>query len=205
MAGLTAAETDFFRQRLGMLSERLFPASNQIRPAFEGILDEHRFPSSSSRIIARAGLHQLIGFLIRDHYNYIGGRRKSAPLSTQIQSAIDLISRTLEEPMPIDAVAKEVCMSPGHFRARFRRETGSTPYEFLTRCRIDKAKDLLIKSRWSVTNIAFRLGYSSSQNFASSFKRQTGMTPTEFQETTKTPLSTPDESAGGDRRIRSAV
>lgn len=205
MAGLTQAETDFIRQRLGSLSERLFPASNQIGPTFECILDEHRFPSSGSRIIARAGLHQLIGFLIRDHDNYVGGQRQSMPLSSQIQSAMDLISRCLEDPMPIDAVAKEVCMSPGHFRARFRRETGSTPYEFLTRCRIDKAKDMLVKDRWSVTNIAFRLGYSSSQNFASSFKRQTGMTPTEFQRTNKAPSALLDVPTGEDERGRRAV
>lgn len=196
MAGLSKVETDFIRASLGSMSERMFAASNQIRPAFECILDEHRFPSSSSRIIARAGLHQLIGFLIRDHDNHIGGRRVVTPLSSQIQNAIDLISRTMEEPMPIDAVAKEVCMSPGHFRARFRRETGSTPYEFLTRCRIDKAKDMLLKGRWSVTNIAFRLGYSSSQNFASSFKRQTGMTPTEFQEVTNSPPAPRNRPAG---------
>ena len=50
MAGLSKAETDFIRTRLGAMSERMFAASNQIRPAFECILDEHRFPSSSSRM-----------------------------------------------------------------------------------------------------------------------------------------------------------
>jgi len=185
MVGLTSTETSFLRQRLGALTERLFSASNQIRPAFECILDEHRFPSSGSPIIARAGLHQLIGFLIRDHDMYVGGQKGSTPLSSQIQSAIDLISHSLGDPPPIDTVANEVCMSPGHFRARFRRETGFTPYEFLTRCRIDKAKDMLLKGRWSVTDVAFQLGYSSSQNFASSFKRQTGMTPTFFRKISK--------------------
>lgn len=185
MAGLTSTETNFIRQRLGSLTERLFSASNQIRPAFECILDEHRFPSSASPIIARAGLHQLIGFLIRDHDMYVGGHKGSKPISSQIQSAVDLISHSLGDPPPIDTVANEVCMSPGHFRARFRRETGFTPYEFLTRCRIDKAKDMLLKDRWSVTDVAFQLGYSSSQNFASSFKRQTGMTPTFFRKISK--------------------
>ncbi len=185
MTGLTSTETNFLRQRLGSLTDRLFSASNQIQPAFECILNEHRFPSSGSPIIARAGLHQLIGFLIRDHDMYVGGHKGPKQLSSQIQSAIDLISNSLGDPLPIDSVADEVCMSPGHFRARFRRETGFTPYEFLTRCRIDKAKDMLLKDRWSVTDVAFRLGYSSSQNFASSFKRQTGMTPTFYRKVSK--------------------
>ncbi len=200
MAGLTSTETNFLRRRLESLTERLFSASNQIRPAFECILDEHRFPSSSSPIIARAGLHQLIGFLIRDHDMYIGGQKASTPLSSQIQSAVDLISNSLGEPPPIDTVANEACMSPGHFRARFRRETGFTPYEYLTRCRIDKAKDMLLKDRWSVTDVAFQLGYSSSQNFASAFKRQTGMTPTEFRRTRKVLLPGVEGSSGGNGR-----
>ncbi len=200
MAGLTSTETNFLRQRLGSLTERLFSASNQIRPAFECILDEHRFPSSSSPIIARAGLHQLIGFLIRDHDMYIGSQQKSTPLSSQIQSAVDLISNSFAEPPPIDTVANEVCMSPGHFRARFRRETGFSPYEFLTRCRIDKAKDMLLNDRWSVTDVAFRLGYSSSQNFASAFKRQTGMTPTEFRGNCKASSPHGKERGGGNGR-----
>ncbi len=193
MTGLTSTETNFLRQRLGSLTERLFSASNQIRPAFECILDEHRFPSPGSPIIARAGLHQLIGFLIRDHDMYVGGPKGPDLLSSQIQSAINLISNSLGDSVPIDEVADEVCMSPGHFRARFRRETGFTPYEFLTKCRIDKAKDMLLKDRWSVTDVAFRLGYSSSQNFASAFKRQTGMTPTFFRKTNKPP---PPEESG---------
>lgn len=187
MAGLTVAETGYLRQRLASLTERIFSASNQIRPAFECILDEHRFPSSSSPIIARAGLHQLIGFLIRDHDNHVGGHQEAAPLSSQIQSAVEMIGGSLGDPPPIDKVAKEVCMSPGHFRARFRQETGFSPYEYLTRCRIDKAKEMLMNRRWTVTHVAFQLGYSSSQNFASSFKRQTGMTPTDYRVVAKSP------------------
>lgn len=197
MTGLTVMETQFLRQRLEGLTERMFSASHQIRPIFECILDEHRFPTAGSRIIARAGLHQLIGFLIRDHDMYVGGHRGAVPLSSQIQGAVDLISTSLGEPPSIDAVASEVCMSPGHFRARFRRETGFTPYEYLTGCRIDKAKQMLMKDRWSVTDVAFRLGYSSSQNFASSFKRQTGMTPTEFRKTGKAALAAKNGLAVG--------
>jgi AraC-like DNA-binding protein/mannose-6-phosphate isomerase-like protein (cupin superfamily) len=189
MTGLTAMETKFLRQELSSLTERMFSASHQIRPAFECILDEHRFPTTGSRIIARAGLHQLIGFLIRDHDMHVGGHGGATKLSPQIQSAVELIHSNLGEPPPIDTVASEVCMSPGHFRARFRRETGFSPYEYLTRCRIDKAKKMLLCNRWSVTDVAFRLGYSSSQNFASSFKRQTGMAPTEFRRTGKAPLT----------------
>ena len=141
--------------------------------------------TSGSRIVARTALHQLIVFLIRDHdinANTRGGPKQRSP---QIMKARELIDAHLEDPVPIDVIADELGMSPGHFRTRFRQATGSTPHEYLTGLRIARAKEILRHDRWSITNVAFRLGYSSSQNFASTFKRQAGMTPTSFRKISK--------------------
>jgi AraC-like DNA-binding protein/mannose-6-phosphate isomerase-like protein (cupin superfamily) len=185
MSGLGKEETASLRQGLASMTHRMFPASPQVRSCFDRILDEHRFPSAGSRIVARTALHQLIVFLIRDHDINANTRGGNKHLSAQIMKAAELIAANLEDRLPIDVIADEVGMSPGHFRTRFRQETGSTPHEYLTGLRIAKAKEMLKLDRWSVTDVAFRLGYSSSQNFASTFKRQTGMTPTLFRKASK--------------------
>jgi len=181
MKGLSTAETQILRRGLETMSVRLFPASAQIRPCFERILDEHRYPAKGSRIIARTALYQLVLFLLRDAEAFAKGVTHPQHLSRPIQKALALIDANLEDPPLIEALALEVGMSPSHFRARFRQETGSTPHEHLTRRRIEKAKQLLLQDRWSVTEVAFRLGYSSSQNFASAFNRQTGMAPSSLR------------------------
>ncbi len=181
MKGLSGAETQVLRRELESMSVRLFPASAQIQPCFERILDEHRYPSKGNRIIARTTLYQLVLFLLRDAEAFANGVTHPQLPSPPILRAMALMEANLADPPLIESLALEIGMSPSHFRARFRQETGSTPHEHLTRQRIEKAKQLLLQNRWSVTEVAFRLGYSSSQNFASAFKRQTGMAPNSFR------------------------
>jgi AraC-like DNA-binding protein len=63
------------------------------------------------------------------------------------------------------------------FHEKFLKEVRLTPAEYLTRLRMKKAKQLLKISKKSITEIAFDLGFSSSQYFATVFKKVTGITP----------------------------
>lgn len=63
----------------------------------------------------------------------------------------------------------------------FSSVEGITIEQFFILQRIEKAKELLIYDEMSLSDIAFQLGYSSSQHLSSQFKRVTGMTPTRFK------------------------
>lgn len=69
----------------------------------------------------------------------------------------------------------------GYSRARvfklFRTGTGMTPNDYLLRCRIRKASELLTYPEMSITDIAYETGFSSSQNFSKVFKKYTGQAP----------------------------
>lgn len=77
--------------------------------------------------------------------------------------------------------AERFGMSLPRFIETFKAETGLTPADFFRRMKCGKARELLSASGMSITEIAIRLGFSSSQNFAHVFKRYTGMTPSEFR------------------------
>ena len=64
--------------------------------------------------------------------------------------------------------------------ARFREELGMPPHEYILRRRIDRAAALLAAGRSSVTEVAYDLGFSSSQYFAMVFKRFTHRTPSQL-------------------------
>ena len=71
-------------------------------------------------------------------------------------------------------------------RSRFadycRQITNLTPAEYLTRCRIENAKRMLLHdSGTNITEIALSCGFQTSQYFATVFKRHLGLTPREFR------------------------
>lgn len=105
-----------------------------------------------------------------------GGARESAtPL---IQRVLRHIEQHLEEPIQVTQLAGVARLSESRFKARFKRETGVPPAEFWLRKKIERAASLL-ETR-SVTDVAYALGFSSSQYFATAFKRYTLASPRDF-------------------------
>ena len=64
----------------------------------------------------------------------------------------------------------------------FSEVEGITLEQFFNLQKIEKVKEWLIYNEQSVTQIAFNLGYSSTQHLSSQFKKLTGMTPSQFKQ-----------------------
>ena len=106
---------------------------------------------------------------------YSGGlsRRK-------LQGAIDYIQANLESKVSLDDLAKVTNTSSYHFCRLFKKSTGITPYQYLIRCRIDRAKILLRQGKLSIADIALEVGFSNQSHFTKHFKRLVGTTPKKF-------------------------
>lgn len=79
--------------------------------------------------------------------------------------------------LTITDLAAGVAVARRSLELRFRRETGITLHEALTRRRIDAAKRLLSSTNETMTMVAETCGYSSVHYFTTAFKRATGTTP----------------------------
>ena len=77
--------------------------------------------------------------------------------------------------------ADKCCLSSNYFGDLVKKETGKTPLEFIQQKIIGIAKEELHSTDVTITEVAYRLGFQSSQHFNRYFKRNTGMTPTEFR------------------------
>jgi AraC-like DNA-binding protein len=71
------------------------------------------------------------------------------------------------------------------FIKRFKHETGLTPADFAQRIKIEEARRRLTDTGNSITEIAFKLGFSTSQYFSSVFRKYTGATPREYRNSTR--------------------
>jgi AraC-like DNA-binding protein len=105
--------------------------------------------------------------------------------------ARDLIRDCVGEPIVLADAAAEADLSAWHFLRLFRRAFGETPHEFLTRLRIERAKDLLTTSGRSVTDICFDVGFSSLGSFSTLFARHVGASPAAFRRRMRTLVTTP--------------
>ena len=79
-------------------------------------------------------------------------------------------------------VAREVHVSPFHLCKLFRRSTGMTFTEFVSRTRTEKAKNLLLNPQLRISEIAFEVGFQSLTHFNRIFRKLVGESPTRFRE-----------------------
>jgi AraC-like DNA-binding protein len=92
----------------------------------------------------------------------------------------DLLASEYTSRILLAQVAREACFSEFHFHRLFRRTFGETPHDFLTRRRMDKARQMLASER-TVTEVCLEVGYESLGSFSSKFRAYNGLSPIEFQ------------------------
>ncbi|MBU3813883.1 MAG: helix-turn-helix transcriptional regulator [Candidatus Bacteroides intestinipullorum] len=77
--------------------------------------------------------------------------------------------------------ADKVCLSPNYFGDLIKKEMGKTAQEYIQNKVIDLAKELILGTDKTVTEIAYTLGFQYSQHFNRTFKKHTGVTPSEYR------------------------
>ncbi len=80
-----------------------------------------------------------------------------------------------------DFLAKKTGHDYSHLSKLFSSVEGVTIEKYLIAQKIERVKELLVYDELTLSEIAFRLGYSSSQHLSNQFRQVTGMTPTEFK------------------------
>ncbi len=89
----------------------------------------------------------------------------------------------LDEPMPVERMAREAHMSLRTFARRFRDETGTTPLQWVTARRVALAEELLESSALSVEQIASRVGFGNAATLRHHFAAARGITPVAYRRT----------------------
>ena len=104
-----------------------------------------------------------------------------------IAQAKEYISLHFSSPeLSLVEVSEAVNISPAYFSSLFSHETGETFIEYLTDLRIRRAKELLKTSSMRTTDIAFEVGYRSTNHFGKMFKRIAGQSPREYRSSQET-------------------
>lgn len=98
-----------------------------------------------------------------------------------IRMAKQYVLQHFAEPITLEEVCEAVGFSVSYFSALFKKETGEGFAKFLTRIRIDEAKNLLRETNLSVGEIGEKVGYSDRKHFTSTFRKIVGLNPAEYR------------------------
>jgi two-component system, response regulator YesN len=91
-----------------------------------------------------------------------------------IKKATRYIEENYHSQLSYKDVANEVLISPSYFLCLFKQETGYTFVDYLTMLRIEKAKELLLTTDMTITQIADKTGFNNSNYFSRIFKKLVG-------------------------------
>jgi AraC-like DNA-binding protein len=102
-------------------------------------------------------------------------------MSAAVLRAINIMWEKYDQPLSLSELAGEALFSRYYFSRIFRTETGTSPGRFLTAIRLFRAKNLLLETSLSVTDISYLVGYNSPGTFSSRFTLSVGMSPARFR------------------------
>jgi len=99
----------------------------------------------------------------------------------EIQAVLEIIKTRYHQPLKVSELAKEVGFTENYLSVLFKKETGVTIMDYLTRIRMDKARELLKDQQIKVYEISELVGYGDPNYFSKQFKKMEGVYPLEFR------------------------
>lgn len=101
----------------------------------------------------------------------------AADVYTRIVAAKLYIDEHFREPIDLETISREACISRFHFHRLFTRIYHKTPHQYLTQKRIGLARELLAERQLSVGQICHCVGFESMGSFSDLFKKEIGLGP----------------------------
>jgi AraC-like DNA-binding protein len=112
-------------------------------------------------------------------------RKSKSNKLTIVGKAEDYIEMNFSEDISMEEMAGKLHVHPSHLMRVFKKEKGITISHYRNLRRIKEAKELILFSNLSMTDIAIMVGFSNSQYFSKLFKEVEGVTPVEFKKNSK--------------------
>ena len=138
--------------------------------------------AGGNSLLCHARLMEFLSWLSmeNDRAERLGGIEKQKSREA-VSLAMEYMDANFREKCTLEEIAEQVHLSPVYFHSIFQKAVGKTPYEYVTRLRIEEAKRLLLASELSMVEVSDACGFSSQSYFNHVFKAKEGLTPREYQ------------------------
>lgn len=107
--------------------------------------------------------------------------QENAQTRDPIKEAIRYVNENLDRPLSLREIADYVHLNPSYLSGLFKAQTNLTFSEYVTRSKLQNAKNLLITTDLPVSDIAEKIGYQTAKYFIKLFKEYEGITPSKYR------------------------
>ena len=101
--------------------------------------------------------------------------------SAIVKHALLFLQQNFSRKISRAEIAQWIGVSENYLSEVFNKELGLSPWDYLTRYRIQQAKILMRTSNENITSIAFQVGYDDPAYFSRVFRKETGFSPRDFR------------------------
>ncbi|BEP64432.1 AraC family transcriptional regulator (plasmid) [Variovorax sp. V213] len=99
----------------------------------------------------------------------------------KIHRVLAAMQERIDQELDLKRLAKVVQLSEAHFSRSFKKSTGFSPSQFLTRLRMERARRLLRETEAPIVEIGLEVGYASPSHFAQVFRKEVGALPSDYR------------------------
>jgi AraC family transcriptional regulator of arabinose operon len=99
----------------------------------------------------------------------------------RIEKVCEFVDHHYAKPLTVNDLCKNVFLSDSHLRQLFKRNLNTTPMNYIRKVRLEKAKELLVETIETVSQIAHQVGFEDVSYFNRLFRKRELMTPTEYR------------------------
>ena len=129
--------------------------------------DEYEFSSLIYAFLCRAAAQNCT----------VGSREKREA----VRKSEEFIRANFDQPLTVEDIASQTHFSVPYFNKLFHSINGSSPYDYLLKVRLEKAKELLLQTELPIHDIAEQTGFNSTSNFLCFFKKHIGFSELKFR------------------------
>jgi AraC family transcriptional regulator len=100
---------------------------------------------------------------------------------SNLRKVLDYIHVSLAHNLSLAELAEVVQLSSHHFGKLFKQSMGVSPYQYVLKCRVEKAKKLLVNRQLSIVEVGQLVGFYDQSHFNNVFRRYSNMTPRQYR------------------------
>lgn len=101
--------------------------------------------------------------------------------NSALQKAVGFIGENLGVLKGLDQISAVVSLSPTHLNRLFKKELGCTCWDYVIQLRMDRSKELILSTQYSIKEISYQMGFKKASSFTRTFKKYFGINPSSFK------------------------
>lgn len=146
---------------------------------FRELVDAHLDPSIAARLKEKAMLLQILSIMLEARPLRV--RQSQSHEMERLSRIQQYVDDHLDREMTLEELAEVLHLHPNYFSKYFKRHFGMPPLKYVSRKRMDRAKQLLKTTSQSVKEVSAAIGFDDANYFSKTFRREVGFSPSEYR------------------------